>query len=250
MTSPRPGASMTETLFTPARANKALPLVRSIVSDIVTTVADEETGVTLIDEVVAVVAPDGGETVAALAAAVVEAFLAEGDDVAVLEHVGGAQDAPRDAGERPVPHRIAGHDHGLEARDLVAARRQIYQDKLARLKPFLAGKRLMLISNSEWSYVQKIMSFAYDPFLAPERTWRDLFELVIVGARTPACSTTTFPAFNVPWVGPPSTKVSIPSMTTALFPWHPPCFRWRLPCAVIFRRSSMRQGFPSGIRYW
>ncbi len=48
-----------------------------------------------------------------------------------------------------------------------------------------AGKRLMLISNAEWEYARDIMTFAFDPFLGPGETWRDLFELVIVGARKP-----------------------------------------------------------------
>ena len=57
----------------------------SIVSDIVTTVVDEESGVTLIDEVVAVVAPDGttvaDETVSVIDADGTFGVLAEGIEV-------------------------------------------------------------------------------------------------------------------------------------------------------------------------
>ena len=67
----------------------------------------------------------------------------------------------------------------------------------ALLDQLQAGKRLMLISNSEWSYAQKIMSFAYDRYLAPDRTWRDLFELVIVGARKPGFFSYNLPLFSI-----------------------------------------------------
>jgi 5'-nucleotidase len=71
------------------------------------------------------------------------------------------------------------------------------QAPMALLDQLEAGKRLMLISNSEWPYVQEIMSFAYDPFLAPNRTWRDLFELVIVGARKPGFFSYSLPLFSI-----------------------------------------------------
>jgi HAD superfamily 5'-nucleotidase-like hydrolase len=71
------------------------------------------------------------------------------------------------------------------------------QAPLALLDQFQAGKRMMLISNSEWSYVQKIMSFAYDRYLGPDHTWRDLFELVIVGARKPGFFSYNLPLFSI-----------------------------------------------------
>jgi len=60
-----------------------------------------------------------------------------------------------------------------------------------------AGKRLMLISNSEWPYAERIMSYAYDRYLGPDRTWRDLFELVIVGARKPGFFSYNLPLFSI-----------------------------------------------------
>ncbi len=48
-----------------------------------------------------------------------------------------------------------------------------------------AGKKLLLITNSEWSYTQAMMSYAFDRFLPEGQTWRDLFSYVVVSARKP-----------------------------------------------------------------
>jgi len=60
-----------------------------------------------------------------------------------------------------------------------------------------SGKRLMLITNSEWPYVRDIMSYAFDRFLPSNSSWRDLFELVIVGARKPGFFSHDLPLFSV-----------------------------------------------------
>ncbi len=49
----------------------------------------------------------------------------------------------------------------------------------------LAGKQVVLITNSDWAYTREIMARAVDPFCAPGSTWRDLFDLVIVSAAKP-----------------------------------------------------------------
>ena len=49
-----------------------------------------------------------------------------------------------------------------------------------------AGKQLMLITNSEWSYSSAMMSYTFDRFLPTGMTWRDLFDLVIVASNKPA----------------------------------------------------------------
>lgn len=49
-----------------------------------------------------------------------------------------------------------------------------------------AGKKVLLITNSEWSYTQPMMSYAVDRYLPKGKTWRDLFELVILQARKPS----------------------------------------------------------------
>lgn len=64
----------------------------------------------------------------------------------------------------------------------------------------LAGKRLMLITNSEWSYTQRMMRYAFDDVLAaqaPGTTWRDLFDLVVVAANKPRFFVETPPTFRM-----------------------------------------------------
>ena len=56
---------------------------------------------------------------------------------------------------------------------------------LALLDLRQAGKRLVLITNSEWHYTRAMLSYALDRFLPAGRTWRDLFDLKIVLARKP-----------------------------------------------------------------
>lgn len=48
-----------------------------------------------------------------------------------------------------------------------------------------AGKQLLLITNSDYNYTNRMMGFAYDCFLPQGQTWRDLFDMVIVNARKP-----------------------------------------------------------------
>jgi HAD superfamily 5'-nucleotidase-like hydrolase len=68
---------------------------------------------------------------------------------------------------------------------------------LALLDQKIAGKRLLLITNSDWSYTTRMMEYALDPFLPPPTTWRDLFELVVLSARKPDFFERTMPAFQV-----------------------------------------------------
>ena len=48
-----------------------------------------------------------------------------------------------------------------------------------------AGKRLMLITNSDWNYARRIMEYAFDPYLDDAMSWRDLFDTVVVSAGKP-----------------------------------------------------------------
>lgn len=60
-----------------------------------------------------------------------------------------------------------------------------------------AGKKLLLITNSEWSYTQAMMEYAFDRYLPGDMVWRDLFDLIIVSARKPDFFSSTHPFFEV-----------------------------------------------------
>ncbi|MFZ9890094.1 MAG: 5'-nucleotidase domain-containing protein, partial [Myxococcota bacterium] len=60
-----------------------------------------------------------------------------------------------------------------------------------------AGKKLLLITNSEWSYTDPMMRFAIEPMLPAGMTWRDLFDVVVVSARKPSFFTASSPLYEV-----------------------------------------------------
>jgi len=60
-----------------------------------------------------------------------------------------------------------------------------------------AGKRLLLITNSDWAYTREMMARTLDPQLPRGATWRDVFDLVVVSARKPDFFSHTAPAFEV-----------------------------------------------------
>jgi 5'-nucleotidase len=68
---------------------------------------------------------------------------------------------------------------------------------LALLDQKHAGKKLLLITNSEWAFTGAMMSYTFDRYLPPGTTWRDLFDVVIVGARKPDFFTGQAPFFEV-----------------------------------------------------
>ena len=68
---------------------------------------------------------------------------------------------------------------------------------LALLDQREAGKRLMLITNSDWAYTDRMMSYSFDGALPRGSTWRELFEVVVVSARKPDFFTRRMPAFEV-----------------------------------------------------
>lgn len=60
-----------------------------------------------------------------------------------------------------------------------------------------SGKLLMLITNSEWSYTNGIMTHTFDPFLRGGDKWRDLFEIVVVSSSKPGFFTSSNPLYRV-----------------------------------------------------
>lgn len=49
-----------------------------------------------------------------------------------------------------------------------------------------AGKVLLLITNSDWFYTRAMMNHSFDGMLGPDRSWRELFDIVIVEANKPS----------------------------------------------------------------
>jgi HAD superfamily 5'-nucleotidase-like hydrolase len=58
-----------------------------------------------------------------------------------------------------------------------------------------AGKKLYVITNSEWSYLQSMMSYSFDRYAGG--AWRALFDVVIVQARKPDFFTGNAPIFEI-----------------------------------------------------
>lgn len=60
-----------------------------------------------------------------------------------------------------------------------------------------SNKKLLLITNSEWSYTNAMMSYILDSQLPKGVTWRDLFALVFVQARKPSFFSESAPALKL-----------------------------------------------------
>ncbi len=60
-----------------------------------------------------------------------------------------------------------------------------------------AGKKVLLITNSEYAYGAPMLSFALDRFLPAGKTWRDLFDACFFGARKPDFFRVAMPCFEV-----------------------------------------------------
>ncbi len=68
---------------------------------------------------------------------------------------------------------------------------------LALLDQRHAGRKVVLITNAEWEYTDRMMRFAFDPHLPGDQTWRDLFDAVIVSAAKPEFFTASRPLYRV-----------------------------------------------------
>lgn len=61
----------------------------------------------------------------------------------------------------------------------------------------LAGKELILITNSDWTYSKQIMAWCFNRFMPDGQTWRDLFDLIIVAANKPRFFSDMGPIYEV-----------------------------------------------------
>ncbi|XP_056841679.1 uncharacterized protein LOC108837924 isoform X2 [Raphanus sativus] len=68
---------------------------------------------------------------------------------------------------------------------------------LALLDQKEAGKRLLLITNSDYHYTDKMMKHSFNKFLPNVMDWRDLFDMVIVSARKPEFIQMSHPLYEV-----------------------------------------------------
>ncbi|KHN45004.1 Cytosolic purine 5'-nucleotidase [Glycine soja] len=68
---------------------------------------------------------------------------------------------------------------------------------LALLDQKEAGKKLLLITNSDYLYTDKMMQHSFNRFLPNDMGWRDLFDIVIVSARKPEFFQTSHPMYEV-----------------------------------------------------
>jgi HAD superfamily 5'-nucleotidase-like hydrolase len=68
---------------------------------------------------------------------------------------------------------------------------------LALLDQREAGKKLALITNSDWQYTKTMMSQVMDRFLPKGLTWRHLFDVIIVSSRKPAFFSQTMPLYEI-----------------------------------------------------
>ncbi|KAL8058159.1 hypothetical protein ABFS82_03G000600 [Erythranthe guttata] len=68
---------------------------------------------------------------------------------------------------------------------------------LALLDQKEAGKKLLLITNSDYHYTEKMMQHSFNRFLPNDMTWRDLFDIVIVSARKPEFFQMAHPMYEV-----------------------------------------------------
>ncbi|QQR89981.1 MAG: HAD-IG family 5'-nucleotidase [Myxococcales bacterium] len=68
---------------------------------------------------------------------------------------------------------------------------------LALLDLKYAGKKLLLITNSEWHYSEAMMNYAFAPFLPKKMNWKELFDVIIVEAQKPDFFTTRKSIFEI-----------------------------------------------------
>ncbi|GMH28623.1 hypothetical protein Nepgr_030466 [Nepenthes gracilis] len=68
---------------------------------------------------------------------------------------------------------------------------------LALLDQKEAGKKLLLITNSDYLYTDKMMQHSFNRYLPNDMGWRDLFDMVIVSARKPEFFQMSHPMYEV-----------------------------------------------------
>jgi len=106
-----------------------------------------------------------------------------------------------DLNERMLSNLDAAYAEGMLRQEILKDPAQfVVEDAgtpLTLLDQKYAGKKLLLITDSEWEYVFEIMTYTFDPHLPDGMTWRNLFDMVIVSAGKPNFFLREQPAFEV-----------------------------------------------------
>jgi HAD superfamily 5'-nucleotidase-like hydrolase len=80
---------------------------------------------------------------------------------------------------------------------------------LERLR--LGDRKLMLVTNSDWSYTDRLCSYLFNGMLPGLDDWRQLFSLIIVAARKPGFFRKRRPFVELDGAGHPVAEVEVPS---------------------------------------
>ncbi|WVZ20961.1 hypothetical protein V8G54_008283 [Vigna mungo] len=60
-----------------------------------------------------------------------------------------------------------------------------------------AGKKLVLITNSDYHYTDKMMHYSFNRFLPSDMGWRDLFDIIVVSANKPEFFQMSHPMYEL-----------------------------------------------------
>jgi 5'-nucleotidase len=117
-----------------------------------------------------------------------------------------AQELPSAMGYEEVYRQVRASIDGAhlegQLKDEIMAHPQDFVERdpdtaLALLDQRHAGKKLLLITNSDWHYTRFMMSYVFDRDLPGGMVWRDLFDYVLVAARKPSFFEQRAPLFGV-----------------------------------------------------
>ena len=105
--------------------------------------------------------------------------------------------------EGPLKARIAADPARYMPRDRDLA--------LALVRLRLPERKLILVTNSDWSYTDRLCSYLFDGILPGLESWRELFSLVIVSSRKPGFFRKRRPFVELDAAGTPGAEVDVPS---------------------------------------
>lgn len=107
------------------------------------------------------------------------------------------------------------HGHGsLKTQVMGDIQRYLQRDLelgYALLRLALGGRRLILLTNSEWQYANAICSFLFDGLLPGLDNWRELFDLILVRSKKPEFFRVRRPFVELGADGAELSPTSVPS---------------------------------------